>query len=52
MDKNIEDSLLIIKRGCDEWITNHKGETLWLSYESVEELYDLLTELEDIIRGV
>ena len=51
MDKNVEDSLLKIKRGCDVWITHHKDETLWLDYKSVEELYDLLTELEDMIRG-
>ena len=52
MDENTKQMLSIIKNACKTWTTHHKGDTLQLSYESVESLYDLLTELEDIINNL
>lgn len=51
MDDNIKELLRQILFGCKNWTTNRKGLPLTLSYDAVEELYDLLTELEDIIKG-
>ena len=35
-----------IIKGCENWVNNHKDETLPLAYSSVVELLDLLKEQE------
>ena len=40
-----------IIKGCENWVNNHKGENLLLTYSSVVELLTLLKEQEEIIRA-
>lgn len=39
-----------IIKGCENWINNHKGEDLLLTYSSVVELLVMLKERETIVR--
>lgn len=39
-----------IIKGCENWVNNHKGENLLLTYSSVVELLALLKEQERIIK--
>ena len=37
-------------KGCENWVNNHKGEDLLLTYSSVVELLALLKEQEAVVR--
>lgn len=51
-----------IIKGCENWVNNHKGENLLLTYSSVVELLAMLTDQEaeilqleaelDILRNI
>ena len=50
IDSDIKASMNTILDACKNWTNNHKDESLRISYHAVEQLYDLLTELDDIIN--
>ena len=39
-----------IIKGCENWVNNHKGEDLLLTYSSIVELLTLLKEQEEQIK--
>jgi hypothetical protein len=41
-----------IIRGLDNWIKNHKGEMLFLHYDSVIELRDRIVEMDNEIKAL
>ena len=43
------DREMIIK-GCENWVNNHKGEDLLITYSSVVELLELLKEQKELVR--
>ena len=49
MDENIRYTLDTIISACKNWVNHHHGETLNLDYNSVDQLYNLLLELKEII---
>ena len=50
LDPNIKENMSTILNACKNWTINHKNETLELTYNSVEQLYDVLIELDDILN--
>lgn len=50
LDSNVKESMNTILEACKNWTNNHKNENLQLNYKSVEQLYDVLTELDDILN--
>ena len=40
----------IIIKGCENWVNNHKGEDLLITYSSVVELLELLKEQKELVR--
>jgi hypothetical protein len=40
----------IVIKGCENWVNNHKGEDLLITYSSVVELLELLKEQKELVR--
>ena len=40
----------IVIKGCENWVNNHKGEDLLITYSSVIELLELLKEQKELVR--
>ena len=40
----------IIIKGCENWVNNHKGENLLLTYSSVVELLAVLKEQKTVVH--